>query len=90
MPWSRKHLLGIEGLEAAEITEVLDTAANMKEISAREIKKVPVLRGKTVINLFFEASTRTRISFEIATFRLQGAVSRRGKASSTRPAISRR
>ena len=70
MPWSRKHLLGIEGLEAAEITEVLDTAANMKEISAREIKKVPVLRGKTVINLFFEASTRTRISFEIAEKRL--------------------
>jgi aspartate carbamoyltransferase catalytic subunit len=68
--WSKRHLLGIEGLDAAEIVEVLDTAANMKEISSREIKKVPVLRGKTIINLFFEASTRTRISFEIAEKRL--------------------
>ena len=70
MAWSKRHLLGIEGLDAAEIVEVLDTAANMKEISSREIKKVPVLRGKTIINLFFEASTRTRISFEIAEKRL--------------------
>jgi len=68
--WSKRHLLGIEGLTAPEIGEVLDTAANMKEISTREIKKVPVLRGKTIINFFFEASTRTRISFEIAEKRL--------------------
>jgi len=68
--WTKKHLLGIEGLTAGEITEVLDTAANMKEVSSREIKKVPVLRGKTIINLFFEPSTRTRISFEIAEKRL--------------------
>ena len=53
-------------LDAAEIIDVLDTAASMKEIAAREIKKVPTLRGKTVVNLFYEASTRTRTSFEIA------------------------
>jgi aspartate carbamoyltransferase catalytic subunit len=68
--WTRTDLLGIEGMEPGEITEVFDTAANMKEISSREIKKVPVLRGKTVINIFFESSTRTRISFEIAEKRL--------------------
>jgi len=68
--WARKDLLGIEELETGEIIEILDTARTMKEISTREIKKVPVLRGKTVINLFFEASTRTRVSFEIAEKRL--------------------
>jgi aspartate carbamoyltransferase catalytic subunit len=68
--WARKDLLGIAGLAPEEILEVLDTAATMKEISSREIKKVPVLRGKTVVNLFFEASTRTRVSFEIAEKRL--------------------
>jgi len=68
--WARKDLLGIEDLEPGEILEILDTAATMKEISTREIKKVPVLRGKTVVNLFFEASTRTRVSFEIAEKRL--------------------
>ena len=68
--WARKDLLGIAGLAPEEILEVLDTAATMKEISTREIKKVPVLRGKTVVNLFFEASTRTRVSFEIAEKRL--------------------
>ncbi len=68
--WTRKDLLGIAGLSADEIRGILDTASTMKEISAREIKKVPVLRGKTVVNLFFEASTRTRVSFEIAEKRL--------------------
>ncbi len=68
--WARKDLLGIEELEPAEVLEILDTARTMKEISTREIKKVPVLRGKTVINLFLEASTRTRVSFEIAEKRL--------------------
>jgi aspartate carbamoyltransferase catalytic subunit len=68
--WSRKDLLGIEELVPAEILLILDTAATMKEISTREIKKVPVLRGKTVVNLFFESSTRTRVSFEIAEKRL--------------------
>jgi aspartate carbamoyltransferase catalytic subunit len=66
MAWKRKDLLSMQGLEAAEIRSVLDTAESMKEIATREIKKVPTLRGKTVVNLFYEASTRTRTSFEIA------------------------
>jgi aspartate carbamoyltransferase catalytic subunit len=66
MAWKRKDLLGMRDLEAAEITDVLDTAASMKEIATREIKKVPTLRGKTIVNLFYESSTRTRTSFEIA------------------------
>jgi aspartate carbamoyltransferase catalytic subunit len=66
MAWKRKDLLSMQGLEAAEIRDVLDTAESMKEIATREIKKVPTLRGKTVVNLFYEASTRTRTSFEIA------------------------
>jgi aspartate carbamoyltransferase catalytic subunit len=68
--FNRKHLLGIRELEAAEITHLLDTAENFRDISRREIKKVPALRGRTVINLFFEPSTRTRTSFEIAAKRL--------------------
>ncbi|MEO5894615.1 MAG: aspartate carbamoyltransferase catalytic subunit [Vicinamibacterales bacterium] len=64
------HLLGIAGLDADEITLILDTAEAMKEIGTRAIKKVPTLRGRTVVNLFFEASTRTRTSFEIAEKRL--------------------
>lgn len=66
----RKDLVGITELSADEITLILDTAVAMKEISSRPIKKVPALRGKTVVNLFFEASTRTRTSFEIAEKRL--------------------
>ena len=65
-----KHLLSIEDLSADEILLILDTAEAMKEIGTRRIKKVPTLRGKTVVNLFFEASTRTRTSFEIAEKRL--------------------
>lgn len=65
-----KDLLGIQELDISEIELILDTAESFKEISTREIKKVPTLRGKTVINLFFEASTRTRTSFEIAAKRL--------------------
>jgi aspartate carbamoyltransferase catalytic subunit len=65
-----KDLLGIAELTLAEILLVLDTAVAMKEVSSRPIKKVPALRGKTVINLFFEPSTRTRTSFEIAEKRL--------------------
>ncbi len=65
-----KHLLGTEGLGADEITLVLDTAEKMAEISARPLKKVPALRAKLVVNLFFENSTRTRSSFEIAEKRL--------------------
>ncbi len=70
MNFARKDLLGIRELSASEITHVLDTAENFREISQREIKKVPALRGRTVINLFFEPSTRTRTSFEIAAKRL--------------------
>src|SRR3712207_5681698 len=66
----RKDLLGIRDLSAAEIYHILDTAETFREISEREIKKVPTLRGRTVINLFFEPSTRTRTSFEIAAKRL--------------------
>ena len=69
-PYRRRDLLGIRNLSAAEITGILDTAENFREISNREIKKVPTLRGKTVINLFFESSTRTRTSFELAAKRL--------------------
>jgi len=65
-----RHLLGIEGLTPEEINLILDTADSFAEISQREIKKVPTLRGQTVINLFFEPSTRTRTSFEIAEKRL--------------------
>ncbi|HEV8458276.1 MAG TPA: aspartate carbamoyltransferase catalytic subunit [Methylomirabilota bacterium] len=66
MGWKRKDLLSMQELDAAEITNVLDTAESMREIATREIKKVPTLRGKTVVNLFYESSTRTRTSFEIA------------------------
>ncbi len=65
-----KDLLGIRELSLSEVELILDTAASFKEVSTREIKKVPTLRGKTVINLFFESSTRTRTSFEIAAKRL--------------------
>jgi aspartate carbamoyltransferase catalytic subunit len=70
VPLKVKHLLGIQELSAEEIQLILDTAASFREVSTRPIKKVPTLRGKTVINLFFEASTRTRTSFEIAAKRL--------------------
>jgi aspartate carbamoyltransferase catalytic subunit len=65
-----KDLVGLEGLSADQLRMILDTAEPFKEISERRIKKVPVLRGKTIVNLFFEASTRTRISFEFAEKRL--------------------
>ena len=67
---TRKHLLGLEGVSAEEITRILDTAESFKEVSERPVKKVPALRGMTVANLFFEPSTRTRISFELAEKRL--------------------
>ena len=66
----RKDLLGIAELSPEEIELVLDTAEAMKEVGTRPIKKVPALRGKTVVNLFYEPSTRTRTSFEIAEKRL--------------------
>jgi aspartate carbamoyltransferase catalytic subunit len=66
MAWTRKDLLSMRELDAAEITLLVDTAASLEEIASREIKKVPALRGKTIVNLFYESSTRTRTSFEIA------------------------
>ena len=70
MPLKIKHLLGIQELSVEQIQLILETTESFREISTRPIKKVPTLRGKTVINLFFEASTRTRTSFEIAAKRL--------------------
>jgi len=70
MEFRRKDLLGIVDLEPEEIRLLLDTAASFKEISTRPIKKVPTLRGKTVVTMFYEPSTRTRMSFEIAAKRL--------------------
>src|SRR5689334_19304810 len=65
-----RHLLSIDDINAEEIALVLDTAVAMKEVGSRSIKKVPALRGRTVVNLFFEPSTRTRLSFELAEKRL--------------------
>ena len=70
MIWKHKHLLGLEDLNRQDLELILETAKSFKEVSSRDIKKVPALRGKTVVNLFFEASTRTRISFELAAKRL--------------------
>ena len=67
---STRHLLSIDDITDAEIALVLDTAIAMKEVGSRSIKKVPALRGRTVVNLFFEPSTRTRLSFELAEKRL--------------------
>ena len=68
--WKRKHLVGLDELSAEEITYILDTAESFREVSTRSIKKVPALRGKVVGLLFFEDSTRTRMSFELAASRL--------------------
>ena len=68
--FSHKHILSLEDLSSTDISFILQTADSFKEISTRSIKKVPTLRGKTVINLFFEPSTRTRLSFEIAAKRM--------------------
>ncbi|HOH46015.1 MAG TPA: aspartate carbamoyltransferase, partial [Syntrophales bacterium] len=70
MKLARKDLLGIQDLSVEEINLVLDTADSFIDVSTREIKKVPTLRGVTVVNLFYEPSTRTRTSFEIAAKRL--------------------
>src|SRR3990172_9352548 len=74
MALSSKDLLDIKGMTTDEIKLILDTAATFKDVSERDIKKVPALRGKTVINLFYEASTRTRTSFELAGKRLSADV----------------
>ena len=72
--WSRKDLLGLRELSTDEINFVLDTADAFKQVGTREIKKVPALRGKTLVNFFVEPSTRTRTSFELAAFRLSADV----------------
>ena len=69
-----RHFLTLDGLDRATLTEILDTADSFIEVGARSIKKVPLLRGKTVVNLFFEASTRTRSTFELAAKRLSADV----------------
>jgi len=74
LTWNRKDLLGIEDLSREEIECILSTADSFKEVTTREIKKVPALRGKTVVNLFYEPSTRTRVSFELAAKRLSADV----------------
>ena len=74
MNWTRKHLLDIESLNADEIRIILDATRAFKAVGERTIKKVPALRGRTVINLFVEPSTRTRISFELAAMRLNADV----------------
>ena len=73
MPLSIQHLLGLEGVPRNDITCILDTADNFYDVLQREIKVVPTLRGKTIVNLFYENSTRTRISFELAEKRLSGS-----------------
>ena len=74
VPFKRKHLLGLEDLTPEEIRRILDEAKGMKEVFTRSVKKVPALRGRTVANLFFENSTRTRTSFELAAKRLSADV----------------
>ena len=74
MSWNRKHLLDIESLSPDEIMTVLDTAKAFKAVGERAIKKVPALRGKTVVNLFVEPSTRTRTSFELSEQRLSADI----------------
>src|ERR1700731_2527209 len=72
--WNRKDLLGLRELSSEEINFILETADAFKQVGAREIKKVPALRGKTLINFFVEPSTRTRTSFELAAHRLSADV----------------
>lgn len=83
MSFNKKHLLGIQDLTKSEILTILDTAESLKEISKREVKKVPALRGKTIVNLFFEPSTRTKSSFEMAAKRLSADISSFTKISSS-------
>ena len=72
--WTRKHLLSLEELSADEIRFILDTADSFKEVSTRSVKKVPALRGRVMVNAFFEDSTRTRTSFSLAASRLSADV----------------
>ena len=81
--WKSKHLLGLRELSADQIEFILDTARGFKQISTRSIKKAPTLRGKVVVNMFFEDSTRTRTSFALAANRLSADVVEFTKKSSS-------
>ncbi len=81
--WNRKHLLGLRDLSAEEITYILDTAKGFEQISTRAVKKAPALRGKLVVNMFFEDSTRTRNSFTLAASRLSADIIEFTKKSSS-------
>ncbi|NJD61304.1 MAG: aspartate carbamoyltransferase catalytic subunit [Deltaproteobacteria bacterium] len=83
MDWKRRHVLGLADFRPEEMEFVVDTARSMEEVLTRDIKKVPALRGKTTVNLFFEASTRTRTSFEIAGKRLSADVVNFSSATSS-------
>jgi aspartate carbamoyltransferase catalytic subunit len=83
MPWHRKHLLTLEELSLAEIAQIHATAAAFKKVLARRVKRVPALRGKTIVNLFLEPSTRTRMSFDIAAKFLSAEVISFDAASSS-------
>ena len=83
MSWKSKDLLTLEELSATEITHILDTASSFKEVSTRSVKKVPALRGRTVVLFFHEPSTRTRISFELAAKRLSADILNVQTASSS-------
>jgi aspartate carbamoyltransferase catalytic subunit len=81
--WKRPHLLGLEELSKEELVHILDTAQGFQEVSTRSIKKVPALRGRVVVNLFFEDSTRTRMSFSLAAQRLSADVLEFGAGKSS-------
>ena len=83
MPWTRRHLLTLEELSLAEIDQIHATATAFKKILGRSVKKVPVLRGKTIVNLFLEPSTRTRMAFDMAAKRLSADVISLDAASSS-------
>src|SRR5579872_1006979 len=83
MPWSRRHLITIEELSLAEIGQIHSTASAFKKILQRSVKKVPALRGKTIVNLFLEPSTRTRMAFDMAAKRLSADVIAFDAASSS-------
>src|ERR1035437_114804 len=83
MPWTRQHLLTLEELSLAEIDQIHATAAAFKRTRARSVRKVPALRGKTIVNLFLEPSTRTRMAFDMAAKRLSADVISFDSASSS-------
>ncbi|AZO95495.1 aspartate carbamoyltransferase catalytic subunit [Halocella sp. SP3-1] len=83
MPLKRKDLLGLYNISGGEIKEILDTSEAMKEIFTRSVKKIPTLRGKTIVNLFFEPSTRTKSSFDLAAKRLSADVMSISKSTSS-------